>query len=69
MVSQILCYLFFVTKTFLPPPSYFVPYMSELKDHKTIRAEVGQAQPQLGFGENDLSLRGYILRWFEWLGD
>ena len=26
-------------------------------------AELGQAQPELGFGENDLSLRGCIRGW------
>ena len=26
-------------------------------------AELGQAQPELGLGENDLSLTGYILVW------
>ena len=30
-------------------------------------AELGQAQPELGFGENDLGLRGYIqgLGWIQ----
>ena len=30
---------------------------------KQAGAELGQAQPELGFGENDLSLRGCIRGW------
>ena len=30
---------------------------------KQAGAELGQAQPELGFAENDLNLRGYIQGW------
>ena len=30
---------------------------------KQAGAELGQAQPELGFGGNNLSLRGYMLVW------
>ena len=30
---------------------------------KQAGAELGQAQPELGFEENDLSLRGYVWGW------
>ena len=33
------------------------------KQQKQAGAELGQAQPELGFAENDLSLRDYIQGW------
>ena len=33
------------------------------KIQKQAGAELGQAQPKLGFWENDISLRGYIWGW------
>ena len=41
---------------------WFVISMVE-KMEKQAGAELGQAQPELGFGENDLSLRGCIRGW------
>ena len=36
---------------------------AHLKSIRQAGAELGQAHPELGFGEKDLSLRGYIWDW------